>query len=82
MGVSTGVMEALGGINAEGTGERHIAGTTGARPTRAALNPAWGLFDAGGLGHQDDGASIMLPATDCSPDLSDADIAAVRFLYP
>jgi hypothetical protein len=35
-----------------------------------------------GLGHQDDGHSIMLPATDCSPALSDADIAAVRFLYP
>lgn len=28
-------------INADGTGERHIAGTAGARPMRAALNPVW-----------------------------------------
>jgi Tol biopolymer transport system component len=28
-------------VNADGTGERHIAGTAGARPTRAALNPVW-----------------------------------------
>jgi Tol biopolymer transport system component len=28
-------------VNADGTGERHIAGTAGARPTRAALSPAW-----------------------------------------
>jgi TolB protein len=28
-------------VNADGTGERHIAGTAGERPTQAALNPAW-----------------------------------------
>lgn len=28
-------------VNADGTGERHVAGTAGARPTRAALNPVW-----------------------------------------
>jgi hypothetical protein len=35
-----------------------------------------------GLGHQEDSASIMFPVTRCSPELSDADMAAVRFLYP
>jgi hypothetical protein len=35
-----------------------------------------------GLGHQEDGTSIMFPVTRCSPELSGADIAAVRFLYP
>jgi predicted Zn-dependent protease len=35
-----------------------------------------------GLDHQEDGTSIMFPATRCRPELSDADIAAVRFLYP
>ena len=28
-------------VNADGTGERHIAGTAEARPTKAALNPVW-----------------------------------------
>jgi len=28
-------------VNADGTGERHLAGTAGARPTQAALNPVW-----------------------------------------
>jgi len=35
-----------------------------------------------GLAHQDNGLSIMLPTANCRPALSDADIAAVRFLYP
>jgi hypothetical protein len=35
-----------------------------------------------GLDHQDQGPSIMMKAIDCVPALSEADIAAVRFLYP
>ena len=66
------------------SGPSHASARHGGQGPERVPEPVrgWGLFDAGGLGHQDDGASIRLSATDCSPDLSNADIAAVRFLYP